>query len=57
MAKMDGMNISSGTDMGSSGMFRGTNTGIARLYWSLVVAVVTLLGRRRLFEWNRRRLA
>jgi hypothetical protein len=54
---MDGMNMSGGMDMGSSGMFKGTNMGIARLYWYLIAAVVSLLGLRRVFEWNRRRLA
>jgi hypothetical protein len=43
--------------MGSAGMFRGTNMGIARLYWYLVAAVIALLGMRRLIEWTRRRHA
>jgi hypothetical protein len=54
---MDGMDMSGGMDMGSSGMFKGTNMGISRLCWYLVAAVVALLGLRRLLEWNRRRLA
>lgn len=54
---MDGMAMSSGMDMGAVGMFKGTNMGIARLYWYLVAATVALLGLRRAVEWIRKRHA
>lgn len=38
-------------------MFKGTNMGIARVYWYFVAATVALLGLRRVIEWTRKRNA
>jgi hypothetical protein len=54
---MDGMGMSGGMDMGSVSMFKETNMRLARLYWYLVAATVSLLGLRRLVEWTRKRYA
>jgi ferredoxin-NADP reductase len=45
-----------GMDMGSDGMFKGTNMHIARVYWYLAAAVVALLGLRRVIEKLRTRV-
>jgi len=54
-ATMD-MTMGQGMDMGSSGLFKGTNMYIAHIYWYLVAAVVALLAARRGIEWGRCRL-
>jgi len=53
---MDMGDMGQGMDMGSSGMFKGTNMYIAHIYWYLVAAVVALLATRRGIEWGRCRL-
>ena len=39
---LDSMGNMGGMDMSSDGMFRGTNSGLARLFWYLIAGVLGL---------------